>query len=265
MTHISPLAETLRTYAFAYTAMHDFAVSDRIMADDYVLHMGPLAIRGRRESYQPATMRQYEQFPGLGFTVHRLISNGDRAALHFTEHGLSVRAGREAAWQGVSLYRWDRRVLTECRVEQDYYARRRQLTDGRPHDVLPPGRDPWTGSDLPADSAREERVRAWLATPGWRSTPGVRHDDGSEQPALEDEHTHILDLFGAGDAVAFHVRVVGAYVGGLASDPGTHSELAGRPADLYATGIVDVAADGGLTGTVVTDRHSLLRRLRDRG
>lgn len=257
---VSPLAQTLRTYAFAYTATHDFAVSDRIMADDYVLHMGPLAIRGRHEEYQPATQRQYEQFPGLGFTVHRFVSNGERAAFHFTEHGLSVRAGREAAWQGISLYRWNHEVLTECRVEQDYYSRRRQLADGIPEEVLPPARDPWTGSDHPADHVTEARVRAWLAGPEWRSDPGVRHDDGSERPVIEKQTTEVLDLFSARNTVAFHAVVRGSYAGGLATDDG----LLGREADLYVSGIVDVDPQGSVTGAVVTDRLSMLRRMRDR-
>src|SRR5699024_9479688 len=119
-----------------------------------------------------------EQFPGLGFTVHRLVSNGERAALHFTEHGYSLRSQREAAWQGVSLYCWDHTVLTECRVEQDYYSRRRQLASGPADIIRSPAHDPWITPDSPANTGVEERVRAWLSTPTWMNPQDMRFDDG---------------------------------------------------------------------------------------
>lgn len=260
MPALTPMTELLRTYAFAYTAMHDFRASDRIMTADYVLHMGPLAIRGRGEEYQPATQRQYDQFPGLGFTVHRLVSNGERAALHFSEHGRSVYVDAEAAWQGVSLYRWNHERLTECRVEQDYYSRRQQLASGQPLQVLPPGRDPWTGVERPASSSAEDRALEWLASPDWRTAPGVRHDDGTERPVIADQATEVLDLFSAGTTVAFHVRVAGTYGGGLGSD----EDLVGRQAALYVGGLIDVHPAGEISGVVVTDRLSMLRRMRNR-
>lgn len=257
----SPLATVLRAYAFAYTAMHDFSVSDRVMADEYVLRMGPIELRGREREYQPATQRQYRQFPGLGFTVHRFVSNGDRAAFHFSEHGRSVLHEAEATWQGISLYRWDGRVLTECRVEQDYFARRRQLSEGVPSEVPPPARDPWTGPDRPACGDIENIIRSWLADSSWRDDPSVAHDDGSEKVRIDDAQTEVLDLFGAGDTVAFHVRTTGLYAGGLESGDCTM----GTPVDLYATGIVDVAETGPIGGAVVTDRLSMLKRLNGNG
>ena len=255
---ISPLAELLRTYSYAYTAAHDFGVSDRIMVDGYVLRMGTHTIRGRNEEYQPATRRQYRQFPALGFTVHTFVGNGKRAALHFTEHGRSVRTGGLASWQGVSLYRWDGERLTECRVEHDYYARRWQLDRGIPNPVLPPGIDPWSGGDVPADLKAAGRVRDWLESGRWTTDPSPAWDDGTARPRLAGAGTEVLDLFSAGSQVAFHVRLAGVYAGGL---PGT-DDLAGITAELYVTGIVD-AAD--FAGTLISDRHGLVRRLRGGG
>lgn len=253
---VSPLAELLRTYSYAYTAAHDFAVSDHIMMDDYVLRMGTHTIRGRNEEYQPATRRQYGQFPALGFTVHALVSNGERAALHFTEHGRPIRAGGLASWQGVSLYRWNGERLTECRVEQDYYARRSQLDSGIPNPVLPPGIDPWSDGDIPADQEAEDRVRDWLESGRWTADPSPTWDDGTGRPRLADASTEVLDLFSAGSQAAFHVRLAGVYVGGL---PCT-DDLTGTTGELYVTGIVDAA---GFAGTLISDRHGLVRRLRD--
>lgn len=256
--HVSPLAELLRTYSYAYTAAHDFAVSDRIMVDGYVLRMGTHTVRGRNEEYQPATRRQYGQFPTLGFTVHALVSNGERAALHFTEHGRSTRTGGLASWQGVSLYRWNGERLTECRVEQDYYARRSQLDSGIPRPVLPPGIDPWSGGDVPADQQAAGRVRDWLESGHWTADPSPAWDDGTDRPRLTDASTEVLDLFSAGSRAAFHVRLAGTYAGGL---PGT-DDLAGATAELYVTGIVDAA---GFAGTLISDRHGMVRRLRNDG
>ncbi|MGW0630577.1 nuclear transport factor 2 family protein [Streptomyces sp. NPDC002758] len=252
------LRELLRIYAYAYTAAHDFSVSDRIMVDDYVLHMGTYSLSGRHEQYQPATQRQYEQFPTLGFTVHRLICNGDRAALHFTEHGHSVRVGALASWQGVSLYRWNGEQLTECRVEQDYHSRARQLATGVPQPVLPPGIDPWSQPDVPADVEAEARVRDWLEKGDWVTDPRPNWDDGNCRPQWAASTTHVLDLFSAGGAVAFHACLTGVYTGGLPDS----NQFIGSEAELFVTGIVDTTK--GFTGTLVSDRHSMLRRLRGR-
>lgn len=253
------LAHLLWTYAYAYTAAHDFAVSDRIMADDYVLHMGTHTLRGRREEYQPATRRQYRQYPTLGFTVHRLVTNGERAALHFTEHGRSVHDGRAASWQGVSLYRWNGRLLTECRVEQDYHSRMRQLESGEPLAVASPGIDPWSTEAVPDDATAEERVREWLESGAWVTDPEPQWDDGSARARWVAPGTEILDLFSAGAAVGFHVRLAGRYAGGVYGS----ERWTGRTADMFVTGIVDTGER--ITGQLISDRHSMMRRLAEAG
>jgi predicted ester cyclase len=260
MTELSPLAELLRTYAYGYTASHDFTVCDQIMVEDYVLHMNAFSLRGRDEQYKPATAKQYRQFPGLGFTVHGFISNGERAALHFTEHGRSVLSGTSASWQGVSMYRWDHERLTECRVEQDYYSRAAQQQAGVPLPVSPPALDPFMAPDEPASPHTEDVVRTWLESSLWMDDSEVSWDDATADVArarIDAPSSHVIDLFSAGSHAAFHVSVSGAYAGGLGE---AHDALRGVRGDLYATGLVQVA-DGRVTGHVVTDRHTYLRRL----
>ena len=36
--------------------------------------MGEFEIRGRDANYKPAALKQYRQFPGLGMSVHDLLS-----------------------------------------------------------------------------------------------------------------------------------------------------------------------------------------------
>jgi len=254
------LPSLLWTYAYAYTAAHDFTVSDQIMTDDYALHMGTHALRGRIEQYQPATQRQYKQYPTLGFTVHRLVCNGDRASLHFTEHGRSIHGDKAASWQGVSLYRWNGARLTECRVEQDYYSRAHQLSTGEPRPVGSPGIDPWSDPVVPEDPSVLARAHDWLESGQWLSEPRLHWDDGTGRAQLEGATTTLLDAFSSGRTVAFHARVHGTYTGGLS---GT-DDLIGSTAQLYVTGIVDEglgSAGSWHSGVLVSDRHSMLKRL----
>lgn len=262
---LTPLAELLRSYSFGYTAAHDFDVCDRIMAPDYLLVMGPAQVSGREENYKPATRRMYGQFPGLGFAVHDLLLGTERAALRFTEHGRSTRTGTQASWRGISLYRTapgpGTLRLGQCRVEQDYHARGRQLESGRPDPVPAPALDPWNVAAAAPRPDVERAVRDWLADPAFLYSPGLEVDDEAWVPAnrvrIENTASTVLDLFSAGDRAAFHARLSGGYRSGLPVAAG----LAGRPVDLYVTGIVSVDADGAVGGHLVTDRYTAARRL----
>ena len=260
-SRIPAFGRVIRDYAFAYTASHDFEACDRLMIEDYVLHMGDVAIRGRDEAYKPATAKQYRQYPGLGFTVHSFMTNGDRAALIFSEHGRSVLTGQLSSWRGISLYRWDGTRLTECRVEQDYYGRRRQSEGGPAHAVPSPGIDPWVDSLRPASPSTEASIRAWLEAGMLFTSDDVDFDDapeaGDERVRLESMTVTVLDLFSCGDQAAFHIRADGVYAGGLAPE---HDALLGKRGSLYATGLVTAAGDS-ITGHVVSDRLSYTRRL----
>ena len=258
----SPLAALLRSYSFGYTAAHDFDVCDRIMVDDYVLVMGAAEVSGREEAYKPATRRMFGQFPGLGFVVHDLLLGTERAALRFSEHGRSTRTGTSASWRGISLYRATEPTadaplkLTQCRVEQDYAARGRQLDAGAADPLPQPALDPWTVEPQPPNPDVERTVRTWLADPAFLGSPDLEVDDEFAAPAdrvqLAEATTEVLDLFSAGTRAAFHVRLAGHR-----RDPGTGVEHA---ADLYLTGIVTVAEDGAVSGHVVTDRYVAARR-----
>lgn len=258
---LHPLAALLRRYAFAYTAAHDFAVCEQIMVEDYLLRMGEHELRGRDVEYIPATAKQYRQFPGLGFTVHELVLGEERAALHFTEHGRSTLRGSSASWTGVSLYRWDGARLTECRVEQDYYGRRGQLHSGVAHPVAAPGLDPWSAPATPPDQAAEDTVRRWLSGGGLADTPLGGLDDEAHgtirRVLLSAPSTTVLDLFGAGPRVAFHVRLAGDYAGGLDHLDGHRH----RPATLYVTGLATVTGGAVTDVRAITDRLAAERRL----
>jgi predicted ester cyclase len=267
---ITPFHALMRRYSFAYTASHDFSQLASLMVDDYLLRMGEHEIRGRDTAYRAATQRQYDQFPGLGFTVHRLVTNGERLALVFTEHGASRRhGGRPAAWRGVSLYHWDGTRLLDCTVEQDYFARRRQLSDGVPDPVGTPGHDPWSAPVAAEDVAALNSVVAWLRQGGLDSAPSDRFDDGPAgavpvRPVLADAQWTVLDAFSAGPEVPFAARVDGVYDGGL---PGLDDQR-GIPASLFCTGIAESRSGGAPGGCrtvrlveAVTDRTGLARRL----
>lgn len=263
-TDISPLAALLRRYAYAYTACHDLTVCDEIMVEDYRLKMGPFEAKGRDETYKPTAAQQFRQFPGLGFTVHDLVLSRDRAALHFTEHGYSPRHGRPAAWHGVSLYRWDGERLLECRVEQDYFARRAQLRGEAAPVMSSPGIDPWSAAPGGHDESVHAAALGWLRDGGLGRIPVGGMDDethrASARVVLDDMRTEVLDLFVADDRAAFHAVVEGRYAGGL---PGC-DDVAGAAGQLYVAGLVTFAEGRVVRATAVSDRLAFERRLRRR-
>ncbi len=117
-------------------------------------------------------------------SVHDLLVIDERAALHFSEYGRSVLTGTVAAWTGISMYHWDGDRLTDCRVEQDYHARRTQLRSGRPNAVESTGARPVAVPVEDADPSVERATREWLqagACPG--CPPGALDDEPVATPA----------------------------------------------------------------------------------
>jgi predicted ester cyclase len=253
----------MQRYCFAYTATHDFSVADAIMADDYTFYMGEHVFTGREEAYKPAAQRQFKVYPGLGFTVHDFFSNGDRCAMYFSEHGFSAQENALTAWHGVSLYRWNGERLTECRIEQDYYGRRRQLKTLVPDPIDPPAFAPWSAPVRPADPTVDQFVTEWLERGGLLKSRIGSLDDERVAPSIDrvlftDERVEVLDIMSAGPRAAFQARISGVYVGGLQG----LSQYEGAQASLHATGIVDTH-DGQIGGVrAVTDRYTMERRLR---
>lgn len=252
----------MQRYCFAYTATHDFDVADQIMADDYTFYMGEHVFTGREEAYKPAAERQFQAYPGLGFVVHDFFSNGDRCAMYFSEFGYSKHHEAYTAWHGVSLYRWNGERLTECRIEQDYYGRRRQLSTKRPDPISPPGYAPWTHPTEASSAANEQAVKAWLEAGGLlRSRIGSLDDEcyapNISRVFIEDERVEVRDIMSGGDRVAFQVRIDGRYASGLKELHGHE----GSKASLFATGIADVN-DGEVSRVrAVTDRYTMERRI----
>ena len=257
---MDPFVALMRRYVVDYTNRHDTGVCAEIMDPGYVLRMGPHVVAGRDDAYVPAARAQFEQFPGLGLTVHEIVTDGTRLAMRFSEHGASRKHGGAAAtWTGLGLYRWDGTRLVDNSVEQDYLTRRRRLAGGDPGTVPAPAVAPWDTAAVAATPAAERVVRDWLAA----GAPGdaVTYDDGgpgSPAPVLAGAEVVVDDLFSAGPAVAFRLTCTGTYAGGL--DDVT-AATPGSPATLHAVGLVHTAGGRVVSGHVVRDRLGCARAL----
>lgn len=257
---MEPFVALMRRYVVDYTNRHDTSVCAAIMEPDYTLRMGPHVVAGRDDAYLPASRTQFAQFPGLGLTVHEIVTNGDRLAMRFSEHGASIRhGGAVAAWTGLGLYRWNGTRLVENLVEQDYLARRRQLADGRPAAVEAPAPAPWDTPAVAADPAAERVVRDWIAA-GLPGT-GVRWDDGDATPLLDASDVEVDDLFSAGPAVAFRLTRRGTYRGGLPGVDAVTIDGAGQAATEHLVGLVHVRHGRVAAGQIVRDRLGMARAL----
>jgi hypothetical protein len=255
---VPPLVCLVRRWAVDWLASADPEICNEILAPGYRIVIGGYTL-GPRDAYIAATVEQLKRFPGLGLTIHELIWSGDSLAVRFTEHGASVKLdGRQAAWGGVALFRSDGRRLTECFAEEDYFSRRRQLSEGRCDPIEPPAPAPWNTRAGVADPAAEAAVRDWLQR---GSLSDVELDDGwTGQEAgllLEDPVFECNELFSAGDRVAFHGRQLGHYAGGLDKAGGR----AGAEASHHLAGIVRVIGGQVSSGRVVRDRLGLQRAL----
>jgi predicted ester cyclase len=261
---IHPILKIMRTYAFAYTANHDFDVLPTIMVDAYELRMGRHRIVGRDTDYRAATERQFNQFPGLGFTVHEVVSNGERIALRFSEHGRSNVRDADAVWGGISMYHWDASRLTSCLVEQDYFARRRQLESGVANPLESPAIDPWNVAVEPSSTLHEAVVREWALGGGIDLCATGTLDDEWSAPAqryrLDVRETVFNDIFSAGSRVAFHVTQSGTLKDDGLGGPHTSSAVVTR----HAAGIADVHVDV-VKARIITDRLEIRRQLEERG
>lgn len=256
---MDPFIAVMRRYVVDYTNRQDASVCAELMDEGYTLRMGPHVLSGRDEHYVPAARRQFEQFPGLGLTVHEIATNGTDLVMRFSEHGASLRhGGARAAWSGIGLYLWDGSRLLENYVEQDYLSRQRQLRSGPPAAVAPPASAPWDTEPQPAEPAAEEAVRQWVRA----GLPGssVQHDDGSAGPRLDVSDVRIDRLFSAGPSVAVRASVDGSYLGGLPELDDRDAQ--GRPATLHLVGLVQVSEGGRVSsGHVVSDRLGFIRSL----
>lgn len=260
---MEPFVALMRRYCFDYTNRQDFSVCREIIHPEYQLHMGAHRLVGREEQYIPAARIQFEQFPHLTLTVHEIVTNGDRLAMRFSEHGASTaHDGRQAAWGGIGLYRWDGQQLTENFVEQDYLSRRRQLRSSSPHPVARPAVDPWATPALPEDPETLRTAREWLQS-GRLEAVELMLDDcwvtGGIDLSVEPEEVVVDTLFTAGVRAAFHAGVYGTYRGDLENV----DRRAARRCVLHLAGLATVEAGTVTRVDAISDRLGLRRRLRD--
>ncbi len=244
---MDPFAALMRTYCIDYTNSHDLSVCDSIMEPDYVVRICGLALE-RDSAYKPSVEEVFRRFPALGLVVHELVTNGERLVMRFSEHGATA-SGAQACWAGIGLYDWNGRKLVSCRVEQDFWSQRRQLNTGVPDPLETPHLDPWLATTVqPPNPAAEATVRDWLAAGDLAAADAGRIDEGpvsAHRRVVEPGDVEVLDLFSAGDRVAFHATMRGTYLGGLAdvARPGARMSLDvaglatvvdGRISELYA-------------------------------
>jgi predicted ester cyclase len=248
---LEPVAALARRFCVDWLDRADPAVPPEIMTPGYRVHIGTAELDGLA-AYTAGTLGQLAQFPGLQLTVHQLLSDGEQLALHFTEHGASVRHdGRAAAWRGVALFRIEDGRLAENWTQEDYYARRRQLADGTADPAPAPAVSPWTAPAGTPSAAAEEVVRQWLGRPSFTQ---VEIDDGSEL-VVEPTSFGVTRLFSAGPAVAFAGAWHGRYRGGLQDVRAPAGDV-----ELGACGLLTTDGDV-VAGAVVTDRLGLRRAL----
>ena len=256
---MEPIVGLIRRFVVEFFNGHNADICREIMEPDYTLRVGDTIISGRDEQYRPAVQSQFDQFPGLGMTVHGLITNGEQLALHFSEHGASGGVGgKVACWAGVALYRWNGVHFTSCAAQEDYAARRRQLRGAEADPIAEPASAPWDTAAVRSDPTAEAVVRLWLERGAGTATDGILRDDehvGLAAPLVfAVEQTEVTELFSAGSEVAFQVKQLGRYVSGLAEGAGSDRVLA-----LFSAGIVSVADGSVSSGRVIRDRAGLLR------
>lgn len=248
MPEVHPLVRLAHRFTLDWLDRADESVPPQIMVPGYRVHIGDVTLDGL-QAYTPATAGQLRQFPGLQLSIHALVTDGEHLALHFTEHGASVRYDlRAAAWTGVALFAWDGERLTENWTQEDYAARRRQLAGGTTDVIAAPLAAPWTTVPVPGVQGAVDVVRAWLpsAVPG---AGGTVWDDGlSAAVMLEPTGAEESLVFAAGNEVAFAATLVGA--------------AAGKDARLGIAGLVRVVDGAVAGGVVVSDRAGLARSLR---
>ena len=259
---MDPFVALMRAYCIDYTNSHDLSVCDSIMEPDYTVRICGMTLE-RDAAYKPSVQEVFRRFAALGLVVHELVTNGRRLVMRFSEHG-AASSGALACWSGIGLYDWNGDKLTSCRVEQDFWSQRRQLSGGPPDDLEPPHLDPWlTAAARPPDPTAEEVVRTWLGRGELAAAAGGRIDEGpleAHRPVVAAEAVEVHDLFSAGDRVAFHATLRGTYAGGLDGIDDT-----GRPASIEVAGLATV--DGGRLADLhaVTDRLGTSAALRAAG
>jgi hypothetical protein len=232
-------------------------VAHEFIVPSYALEIGDHIFAGRDDQWLPAVDQQMQAFPGMGMTVHQVVSADDRVAVYFSEHGASN--GRMAVWSGVGIYRSNGQHLTGCIAQEDYMTRQRQLKSGVADAVEAPAVSPWDTVPKSSNPVAEAVVRNWLSQ-SWPSTLNtVRCDDEyiTGMPLVfEVKSVAFTELFSSGDDVAFHARQTGCYQSGFAGIASTPSSSL-----LNVNGILHVQDGQVVSGRIIRDRSGLKARL----
>ena len=260
MQAMSPV-QLLRRWVVDYFNSHDAGVAKEFIVPTYALEIGDYVFDGRDTQWLPAVQQQMDTFPGMGMTVHQVVTSHDRVAVYFSEHGTcdSANTRRTAVWSGVGIYRSNGFQLTGCIAQEDYTTRQRQLKSAQTDPVESPSPNPWDTLPLPPNPSAEASVRQWL-TGAWPcAASSVRCDDEhitGHPLAFAVQSVEFTELFSSGEDVAFHVRQTGLYLAGfdgLAACP--------QPLVLNCNGILRVVDGRVVSGRVIRDRSGLKSRL----
>jgi len=261
---INPLAQLLRGFAIDFLTAHNNAVVERIMVPSYRLNIGGVVFDGRDDEYLPATAAQLEQFPGLNVTVHDVVIGENAIAMCFTEHGSSIQdEGHRAAWSGITFFFTDGERFVTGWAEEEYIARKRQLTLGQCEGIEPPHIAPWDTQAQASNPENEAIVRQWIA----HSHPLKDIPNNHRLSPLDPDPDGLVDirgsrvnaLFSAGDRVVVHAEYHGIYAGGFGD---LSPLLIGCQAVLRFAAIVTIRSGEIIAARITTDRLGLSRALR---
>jgi len=249
--------QLLRRWVVDYFNSHDRTVAHEFIVPSYALEIGDHVFDGRDDQWLPAVDQQMQAFPGMGMTVHQVVSADDRVAVYFSEHGASN--GRMAVWSGVGIYRANGQQLTGCIAQEDYMTRQRQLKSGVADAVEAPAVSPWDTVPKSSNPMAEAVVRNWMSQSWPLALPTVRCDDEHITGvvlAFEVQSVAFTELFSSGEDVAFHARQTGRYQSGFAGmEASTHNEV------LNVNGLLRVQDGQVVSGRIIRDRSGLKARL----
>jgi predicted ester cyclase len=262
---VSAQARLLRGFAVDFLTSHDLSAVERIMDPAYRLTIGGHIFEGRDQVYLPATAAQLDQFPGLVVTVHDVLLAPDAVAMRFSEHGVSQRnQGRAAVWGGITMFRLMHGRILHGWADEDYFARKRQLTTGVCDAVKSPHPAPWDFPVETPDPASLDATRRWLESPGAFAEAGVEQIC-AEGPTFAElifvDEFRVDVMMSAGARVAFRVISHGRYAGGFAD---IDRSRVGQSIDLSTMGLVTVRGNEMCEVQIVFDRLGLFRSLADK-
>jgi len=262
---ISPQARLLRGFAVDFLTSHDLTAVELIMDAAYRLSIGGHVFEGRDNDYLPATAAQLEQFPGLVVTVHDVVLSSDWIAMRFSEHGVSRRnPGCAAVWGGITMFRIQHGRLLHGWADEDYFARKRQLSTGVCDGVKPPHPAPWDVAVEAPDADSLAATRRWLCNQRAFEDTAVEQicaQGPSFAELVSVEEFRVDVMMSAGTRVAFRTISHGRYVGGFAD---IDRSRVGQAIDLSVMGLVTVRNHAVCDAQIVFDRLGLYRSLSDK-